>query len=185
MKFRTWKSFINVAVMIVAAAILLSLVQLSAFAQVRPALVKNTDEPGRTPWETRSQLLPNAGGCYGTSDCYNYSDGPAYAVFDLKPVPAGKRWVITSATAGFAFGTSRTSTTIELDNVRGGITFDGIKWTYGGPFYPYGSSHLTFSTNMFAVLGPGETPTVRIYGAPNLSGYTVVVFSGYLIDATN
>jgi len=160
---------------------------ISASAQVRPALVKNTDEPGRTPFETRSEFLPNAGGCFNNSDCYNYTDGSVYASFDLKAVPTGKRWVITSATGGFVYGGTRTGTTIELANVNSGLVFDGLKWIYGGPFYPdpMEFNSITFSTTTFVVFNPGETPHVRVLGDPNLGGYSVIVFSGYLIDAAN
>ena len=152
-------------------------------AQVRAALVKNVDEPWRTPWETRSQFLPNAGGCFGTSDCYNYSDGSQFALLDLRPVPAGKRWVVQSATGWLANGTGRTNQ-IELGYPRGSIVYDGTKWGFAGPFF----SGVSFSPAMFnadvnVTFGPGETPFVRVIASPSLNGYTVLVFSGYLIDA--
>ncbi len=166
-------------------AAFLALTRTETFAQVRAALTKNIDEPGRTPWETRSQFLPNAGGCFGTSDCFNYSDGPTFAVFDLRPVPAGKRWVVQSVTGGLVNGNGRTNT-IELGSPRGPLVFDGMKWIFGGPFSAgtsFGSA--IFSANLFATFGPGETPSLRVTASPNLIGYSVIVFSGYLIDATN
>ena len=166
-------------------AALLALTRTETFAQVRAALTKNVDEPGRTPWETRSQFLPNAGGCYGTSDCYNYCEGTSFALFDLRPVPAGKRWVVQSATGVLVNGTGRTNN-IELGSPRGFLLFDGTKWAFAGPFNPgvsFGSA--IFSTNLFATFGPGETPFVKVTATPSLSGYSVIVFSGYLIDATN
>ncbi len=154
-------------------------------AQVRAALVKNVDEPGRTPWETRSQFLPNAGGCYGSSDCYNYSDGSTFAVFDLRPVPAGKRWVVQSISGGLVGGNGRT-TNIELGVNRGFLVFDGIKWIFGGPYYAGANfNSAVFSANTFVTFGPGETPFIRVTATPNLAGYSVIVVSGYLIDATN
>lgn len=155
-----------------------------SFAQTRPAIVKNVDEPGRTPWVTRSQVLPNAGGCWVPADCFNYTDGPGSAVWDLRPVPAGKRWVVQSATGFFANGDGRTIY-IELGSPRGGIVFDGVRWNHGGPFYPGSSTGSTvFNVPVSAVFGPGEVPFVRVVGRPNLGGYTVIVFNGYLIDAT-
>ncbi len=149
----------------------------------KAALVKNVDEPGRTPHETRSQFLPGAGGCFGTSDCANYTDGSSFAIFDLPAVPAGKRWVVVMANGGLVNANGRT-TNIELRNNRNGIIFDGLKWIYGGPFSEgtsFGSG--IFSANLFTVFGPGETPTVRVSASPSLSGYSVIVFQGYLIDA--
>jgi len=154
-----------------------------AIAQVRAALIKNVDEPWRTPWETRSQFLPNAGGCFGTSDCFNYSEGSGFALFDLRPVPAGKRWVVQSATGILVNGNGRTNQ-IELGTPRGGILFDGTKWGFAGPFFPGTSfSSVIFNASLDVTFGPGETPFVRVVATPSLSGYTVIVFSGYLIDA--
>jgi len=105
------------------------------------------------------------------------------ATFDLRPVPAGKRWIVQSASGGLVNGNGRTNN-IELGNSRDSILFDGMKWTFGGPFFPGTSfSSAIFSTTLYATFGPGETPTVRVAATPNLSGYSVIVFSGYLIDA--
>jgi hypothetical protein len=106
-----------------------------------------------------------------------------FALFDLRPVPAGKRWVVQMASGGMANGYGRINN-IELRNNRGSIIFDGLKWTFGGPFLDgisFGSA--IFSANLFTTFGPGETPTVRVTASPNLSGYSVLIFTGYLIDA--
>jgi len=160
-------------------------VQTDVVAQIRAALVKNVDEPWRTPFETRSEVLPNAGGCFVATDCSNYSDGPNFALWDLRPVPAGKRWVVESATGNFVNGQGRTLS-IELGNPRGGIVFDGTKWGFNGPFFA-GSvfSNVGFNALLHVTFGPGETPFVRLQGSPAVNGYTVIVFNGYLIDATN
>ena len=179
------KTAVAAVLLLAVLAALTAVTRSEAIAQIRAALVKNVDEPGRTPWETRSQFLPNAGGCYGTSDCYNYSEGTSYALFDLRPVPAGKRWVVQSATGVLVNGTGRTNN-IELGSPRGFLLFDGTKWAFAGPFNPgvsFGAA--IFSTNLFATFGPGETPFVKVTATPSLSGYSVIVFSGYLIDATN
>lgn len=148
-----------------------------------PALVKNVDEAGRMPWDTRSQILPNAGGCYASTYCSNYVEGAGFAMFDLPPVPAGKRWVVQMATGSLVSGQGRI-TQIELKNSRGALVFDGLKWIFSGPFASGTDfSSVTYSANLFATFGPGETPTVRVTGNPNLIGYSVIVFSGYLIDA--
>jgi hypothetical protein len=168
--------------MLAAMAALGGLWSAPSIAQTRAAIVKNVDEPGRTPWTTRSQILPNAGGCFGSSDCFNYSDGSTFAVWDLRPVPAGKRWVVQSATGSFSGGESRTIS-IEFGSPRGGIVYDGIRWTHGGPFFP-GTLGTTFTAPVFAVFNPGEVPYVRVSGKPSLGGYSVIVFNGYLIDAT-
>jgi hypothetical protein len=185
MRSGPWKFVVTGAAMIAVLAGLTAVTRTEAFAQVRAALIKNVDEPWRTPWETRSQFLPNAGGCFGSSDCFNYTDGPTFATFDLRPVPAGKRWVVQSASGGLVNGNGRI-TTIELGVNRGGLVFDGMKWMYGGPYFPGTSfSSANFQSGVNVTFGPGETPFVRVIGSPSLSGYSVIVFSGYLIDAAN
>jgi hypothetical protein len=155
-----------------------------AFAQIRPALMKNVDEPGRTPFETRSQVLPGSG-CFAVSDCFAYSTIGNSITFDLRPVPVGKRWIVQSATGGLT-STQGKNINIELRNNRGGLVFDGAKWLFGGPFLNGNAfDSLIYNANLFAVFGPGETPTVRVTVDPSLGGYFVIVFSGYLIDASN
>jgi len=178
-------SGMTVLAAVAAVAALGGLWSSTSFAQARPAIVKNVDEPGRTPWETRSHVLPNAGGCFREIDCYNYSDGAVSAIWDLRAVPAGKRWVVQSATGLLVGGQGRTNY-IELGSPRGGVVFDGTKWGFGGPFQPGASveGSVVFNAPVFAVFGPGEVPFVRVVGRPSLAGYTVIVFSGYLIDAT-
>jgi len=156
-------------------------------AQVRATLTKNVDEPWRTPLVTRSQFIP-AQGCYGVSDCANFvSSGTVVATFDLPTVPAGKRWVVQSASGGFTSGATLTTLQIEFGSPRPtGIVFDGIRWIFAGPFATGTAfSSSTFSANLNVVFAPGETPFVRVSGQPNWPGYSVITFSGYLIDATN
>jgi hypothetical protein len=155
-----------------------------ASAQIRPALTKNVDERGRAPWETRSQILPGSG-CYQVSDCFNYSEIGRSFTFDLKPVPAGKRLILESASGGFTNGSGGTIQ-IELSGPRTSIVFDGDKWIFGGPFFTGTAfDSLVFNANLHATFGPGETPKVRVSANPNALGYSVIVFNGYLIDATN
>ena len=180
MNLRRW---LVLAAVLVAVGSLLAVTPSTVVAQIRAAFVKNVDEPYRTPWETRSQFLPNAGGCFTPTDCDNYDEGTQYAKFDLRPVPAGKRWVVQSATGWLAGGYGRT-TTIEIGYPRGSLVFDGTKWGFGGPFSQSPSFNAAiFQTNLNITFGPGETPFVRVIASPSLSGYCVIVFNGYLIDA--
>jgi hypothetical protein len=105
-------------------------------------------------------------------------------MFELRPVPAGKRWVVVSATGGLVNGDGRTQQ-IWLGTSRSAIVFDGVKWMFGGPYYPGTSfSTVTFSSDVQATFGPGEVPVVRVTATPSLGGYASIVFKGYLIDAT-
>lgn len=173
------KTLVLVA-MVLAAGMLITVSSDTVVAQIKAALVKNVDEPGRTPWDTRSQVLS---GCYETSDCFNYDGGETWATFDLRPVPAGKRWIVRSATAGFT-SAAGLAINVTLHNNRGSLFLDGLKWAFAGPYFQAVSFNaLEFNSELFATFGPGETPTVRLTAKPNLPGYTVIVFNGYLIDA--
>jgi hypothetical protein len=165
-------------------AALTALTRSEAIAQIRAALTKNVDEPGRTPWETRSQILPG-NGCYQVSDCFNYSEiGRAYT-FDLRPVPVGKRWIVQTASGGLTNGGGN-KIQIELSGPKTAIVFDGDKWIFGGPYFAGTAfDSLIFSANLHTSFGPGETPKVRVSSDPSGLGYSVIVFNGYLIDATN
>jgi hypothetical protein len=155
-------------------------------AQVRAALVKNVDEPGRIPFDMSAHFFGSGGGCFGTSDCFNYSGGSNFAIFDMRPIPAGKRWVVQSATGGFTSAVGQVIT-VQLANSRGGLIYDTDKWIYSGPFFasqPFDAA--TFAANLAATFEPGETPTVRVnFGATNVAGYSTLMLHGYLIDATN
>jgi hypothetical protein len=147
--------------------------------------IHDADAPGRTPYSTRSQILPagGGGGCFNTSDCSNYSGGSTIALFDLPTVPAGKRWVVVAASGGLTGGSPRINQ-IELLNNRGGIVFDGLKWIFAGPFGTgVAFSSAVYSQELFATFEPGETPSVRVSSNAAL-GYSVIVFHGYLVDAT-
>ena len=179
------KFMVGAAMLAGAFTIISALNPSDPLAQLRAALTKNVDEPGRTPWETRSQFLPGSG-CFGVSDCYNGFSGSTFARFELRAVPAGKRWVVQTATGGFTNAIGRITQIQLVSPPFGGVVFDGLKWSFAGPFFagtPFASA--IFNANLFTTFGPGETPGVRIDGSPSLSGYFVVTFSGYLIDAAN
>jgi hypothetical protein len=61
----------------------------AAFAQVRPALVKNVDEPGLVPFSQTFQISITACSCQNC--CF----------LTTAPVPAGKRLVITNVSGFF------------------------------------------------------------------------------------
>lgn len=181
------KTLIAAVTLLAILGALTALTRSEAMAQIRATLVKNIDQAGRTPWEMRSQILPagGSGACWGTSDCFNYTEGPTWARFDLRPVPAGKRWVVQSAT-GYLGGASGHVNTVELKNTRDSLVFAGTKWVMNGPFNPYTAfSAVTYTSNLYATFEPGETPTVYVSSTPSMTGFSVFVFSGYLIDATN
>jgi hypothetical protein len=119
------------AVSLVTSAILLVIGFIGAVttdataATVRPALVKNTDEPGRTPYEVQAQYY-YAGCTIGCSNAGSYLD---VVYFHLPAVPVGKRWVIQHVS-----GTIPTSSSgsVQLSS----YTNSKQKWSFYGPFFP-------------------------------------------------
>jgi hypothetical protein len=174
---------VTAAAAFVAAGVLFTWGGREAAAQIRAALVKNVDQPGRTPYQMLSGVV--GGGCFRGS-CLNITSSPDSVMYDLPPIPAGKRWVVNMASGGFIDATGRV-TQIELRNGRGAVVFDSLKWIFSGP-YGTGTvfSSVNFSEQLFTTFEPGETPTVRVSAStPTVGSYFVLSFDGYLIDASN
>jgi hypothetical protein len=145
----------------------------AAAATVRPALIKNTDEPGRTPYEVQAQYY--YGGCtIGCSDAGSYYD---VVYFHLPAVPAGKRWVIQHIS-----GTIPTTSggSVSLSS----FTNSKLKWSFYGPFFPL-NGISGFSSQVFTTVEPGEVLLVDIYATSHANIICDIVVSGYLIDASN
>jgi hypothetical protein len=69
--------------------ILISIVGGKAIAQIRAALVKNVDEPGRAPYQQMIEFNSGAPACPLSQFC----------LLTFSPVPAGKRLIVERATA--------------------------------------------------------------------------------------
>ncbi len=151
----------------------------------RPALVKNTDEPGRVPYEAEVEFVISQ--CF--SNCINFSsDFDNLTLLDVNsPVPVGKRLIIrhisgalySSGACGFCSVGLQSS---QVDSAR------NLKWSFPGPFFGgtviVGVTANAFSADLFVTVGPGELPHLRIV-APSLTNtVSNIVISGYLIDAT-
>lgn len=155
-----------------------------ALAQ-KPALVKNTDEPGRMPWEAEAEFDGTA--CF--TNCTNFVSLGAVSLFDItSAVPAGKRLVLRHI-SGRLFSTQGCGDCeVGLQSSRV-ISAESLKWSFLGPFFGSvvepGLIVNGFSADVFVTVGPGENPHVRVQvpgGGTNTIGY--IVLSGYLIDAT-
>ena len=142
-------------------------------ATVRPALVKNSDEPGRTPYEVQAQYY-YAGCNIGCSDAGSYLDT---VYFRLPAVPAGKRWVIQHI-SGYIPTTSGGSVSLSS------ITDSKLKWSFYGPLFPL-NGVSGFSSQVFTTFGPGEIPLVDIYATSHANIICDIIISGYLIDSEN
>jgi hypothetical protein len=150
-----------------------------SLAKITP--IWNLDEPGREPWEVRAELTSL--GCVADSDCSEFTSGLDYFKFDLPTIPAKKRWVVQTVSGVFKLSLGQ-NLHIELTSgPYSFLRFDNLKWAFGGPFFAgFPDSSLIFNANLFVTFGPGETPSVIISKRTGPYFYSVIVFSGYLID---
>ncbi|HXK01419.1 MAG TPA: hypothetical protein VMS37_03390 [Verrucomicrobiae bacterium] len=148
----------------------------TAAAQVRPALVKNTDEPGRLPYQN---MLSFSG---GDTSCPTST----FCIVQFPAVPAGKRLVVEQITI--------------LAIVAGGAP----NFLAFGDFFVTNEGNIAMVTPAFVAGGgilsstfyfldrpvkvyyePGTTPKVKIGAPGNFSLPSNMSLHGYLIDATN
>jgi hypothetical protein len=149
-----------------------------ASAQVRPAVVKNVDEPGRIPYQQY------VSGSLGGLNC-----GTNFCNFDLPAVPAGKRLVITKFAGNMALAGSATVARLTLSIFSGGPLLevpnnssayhvDGL--TAGGPNrYAFGMDTLLFAE-------AGQAVAISFYTTGSLATGVAQGFivTGYLVDLT-
>ena len=173
----------HIAMVIRAAALgaVVSTIFVVPVAAQKSVLTKNTDEPGRTPYEVSSQFS-TVTGC--ESQCSHYiSLGSVYA-FDLPAVPAGKRLIIKSVSAFLPGSGVGLRIGFQTQQV---LSTQSFKWVSGGPFFVTPDAGLTVlsAQTTFITYGPGESPHVQLL-LPNASNFDgTVAVQGYLIDASN
>jgi len=143
----------------------------TALAQSKPALVQDRDEPGRNPWQQSIDVMQNATNC-----------GPplinCFGTFDT--VPAGKRLVVTYASAIFSGADASTPNPL----------------VYAGPaqipnfvhFLPLpqarGGARLIASGPVLFYVDAGTYAYMVIQADALKDGYQATMsLSGYLIDA--
>ena len=185
----------------VAASVVLLLWVVGAFiappviAQVKAALVKNQDEPGRTPYEAQAAF--DVTGCDSAS-CANFlliPGTPTVVQFDINPpIPAGKRLVVKHVSGWlFTIGANSSCANMQcrvgFETIHNALYFTP-KWSFFGPFFtgPYDSAFANtgFASEAFFTVAPGDTPRVYILAQTGFGGYESNIFlNGYLIDATN
>jgi len=102
-----------------------------AAAQIRPAYTKNVDEPGVYPGRLEVNSSPTLVGA-GSHRLLQLRGRVGVRNVRSPPGSCRKRWIVQMATADWLM--ARPITNIELRNNRGGIIFDGMKWTFGGRF---------------------------------------------------
>lgn len=171
-----------VVALLAGAGAILSVVAPGAMAQVRIVrieLVKNVDEPGRAPYEVYVEFTQD--GC-SIGGCSNfYFDIEGLVLFDLPPVPAGKRLIIRHV-SGRLPGSSELLAHVGFQSQRE-FFFRFVKWSFFGPFYP--GAGQGFNSEAYLTYAPGEQPHVHLVVPDQNAGIGFLQISGYFIDATN
>lgn len=166
------------ALALAGAGAVLSLVAPEALAQVRAALVKNVDEPGRTPYEVYVEF--SVFRC--SFNCTNFTDFDPVFLFDAPAVPAGKRLIVEHVSGRLPnTGTEGVSVALQSQRI---IALQHAKWAYFGPFFNQ-FSMAGFDADADLTYGPGEQPHFNVVLPAGNTITAFVSISGYLIDATN
>lgn len=143
----------------------------AALAQPKPALVQDRDEPGRNPWQQSIDVTQNATNCgVLLINCF----------VNFATVPAGKRLVVTYASAVFAGADGNAASPL----------------VYAGPaqvpnfahFLPLpqarNGARLVASGPVLFYVDAGTYAYMVIQVDPLKDGYVATVsLSGYLVDA--
>lgn len=162
-----------------AAGAMFSLTTGTAAAQVRPAYMKNTDEPGRQPYQYTVAFFPSGGGCSGS-----------ICSFAFPPVPLGKRLVIQHVSI-FAYVTgSAPPNFLAFRTGAGGVTNSNNLAIVQPAFLAgppaAGTPTWLLDRDVLVYYEPGATPTLRIDAPANFANFeSNATVHGYLIDATN
>jgi hypothetical protein len=166
------------SMVVVLGGLMLSFVADNAIAQLRAALVKNVDEPGRMPYQ---EMVSYNGGSSPTCATSQF------CIPTFSPVPAGKRLVVehisamifvvnTGAPNLFTFGQGFSTNT-------GNVMILNHAFSLGGSI---GSTNIWGIDRPVRVYyGPGEVPSVKIGASAPMGFVHNVSLHGYLIDATN
>ena len=169
-----------------AAGVVSSMIAENAIAQIRAALVKNVDAPGRAPYQHMVSFAP---GSFGAT-CPGAFPWTA-CVVSFPPVPPGKRLVVEHVTmmlhsfqpTFFSVGNQSSSddfpdpnfgsdvAVITPDFASGGNTSAGPRWFIDRAIRVY--------------FEPGDTPKLKVGSTGIGNGPGRASIHGYLIDATN
>jgi hypothetical protein len=164
---------------ILLAALAVVLIAGTAAAQVRPAYVKNVDEPGRAPYQ---QMVNFSLGFPTTCDL-------AMCVISFNAVPAGKRLIVEHVTMlayvrdgrpmFLAFGENAVINRDNIAIVGGGFTDTGIESGVGNRWF-------TLDRAVKVCYEAGTIPKLKLRYSGSLGlGSSNASLHGYLIDANN
>lgn len=160
---------------ILLAALAVLLIAGTATAQVRPAYIKNVDEPGRLPYQ---QMVSFSEGAPDTCN-------PLLCVISFNAVPAGKRLVVEHVTMlayirdgqphFLAFGDTTVTNANNIAIVGGGFTDTG-----------HSSRYFSLDRAVKVYYEAGAIPKLKLlYSGVLGSTRSNASLHGYLIDANN
>lgn len=163
---------------ILLAALAVILIAGMAAAQVRPAYVKNVDEPGRAPYQQMVHFSPQ-----------RFVDCSAPCVVPFNAVPAGKRLVVEHVTMLvavlegqpllLAFGQNAILNENNIAIIGGGFTYTGITTDSGRWFAIDHAVKVYYEAGAIPKLKLVYSGTLHRNVENNAS------LHGYLIDANN
>ena len=163
---------------LIAGGVVLSLTAQKAISQIRAALTKNVDEPGRLPYQAEVDFAPSGPSCDNAFRC----------IVAFPAVPSGKRLVVEEVTALafvvsggqptlFAFGDGTTTNT-------GNVAI--MQPTFTPAFNSGGATAWSIDKQIRVYYEPGTTPKVKIQNPVGFGALSSnMTLHGYLIDATN
>lgn len=143
-----------------------------ASAQVRAALTKNVDEPGRMPFQASALFAPSA--CSFNSVLY-------FCSVSFPAVPAGKRLIIDYVTHFVALAAPGSPDSLRFQDRNNGNLF-WVQPTYTPRALT--PSHFFLDRPVHVYYEAGDTPKVLMAITQQLAASEITV-SGYFIDATN
>jgi hypothetical protein len=148
-----------------------------AIAQVRAALTKNVDEPGRLPFE--AVIRYSRFGCI-SANCSAFSTIFATDLsFDGPVVPSGKRLIVQSVVGTVPTNSAPCVIALKVGNAP----ISPFKAAF--PMCTQVPQGYMVSGNAFATYEGGEAIHILVSGYP-LNGFdSFVTITGYLIDASN
>jgi len=163
------------SVAVLAAASSTILAPTTASAQVRAALVRNVDEPGRVPFAQDVVGTCNAVNCF----------------FTFATVPAGKRLVIEQI-EGLARSLSTTAVFSDAELVTSSsvTATSGVRHNFHMSLLsPAGSSNVFngwyFNSPTKAYVEAGSSPSVTMHqSTAGGTAFSQVTITGYLVDTT-
>ncbi len=180
---RNFKRLLALAACLVVVAAVVSITRSDVVAQIRAALVKNVDEPGRVPYVQFFSAVPGlATGC-----------GLNFCDFYPPVVPAGKRLVITDVYGVVNLQLDGTVHSLQLKATNS--TFATTKNIFEVPHNPgaYYDVALAFNLRRYAFqskvtmfVEPGDRAALHFWTGGLLSNEypTSLTIVGYLVDVT-